>query len=118
MRISDWSSDVCSSDLCSRASPLISFTRPAFRFDHKCDAYVCPGGKDLQRYNRNFATARSGVDQDGFLRYRASKRDCDACALKQNCCPGQPARKIPRSIHEGAQIGSAHVCTTVTNSHL
>src|SRR3546814_10820041 len=63
----------------------------------------CPGGKDLQRYNRNFATARSGVDQDGFLRYRASKRDCDACALKQNCCPGQPARKIPRSIHEGAR---------------
>jgi transposase len=80
-----------------------SFTRPEFRFDHKRDVYVCPGGKDLQRYNRNFATARSGVDQDGFLRYRASKRDCDACALKPSCCPGQPARKVPRSIHEGAR---------------
>src|SRR3546814_16027014 len=83
--------------------PLVIVTLPVFRFDHHCDAYVCPGGKDLQRYVRNFATARSGVYPDGFLRYRASKRDCDACALKQNCCPGQPARKIPRSIHEGAR---------------
>ncbi len=37
------------------------------------------------------------------MRYRASKRDCDACTLKPQCCPGQPARKIPRSIHEGAR---------------
>jgi len=37
------------------------------------------------------------------MRYRASKHDCDACALKPRCCPGQPARKIPRSIHEGAR---------------
>ena len=37
------------------------------------------------------------------MRYRASKRDCDNCSLKPRCCPGQPARKIPRSIHEGAR---------------
>ena len=37
------------------------------------------------------------------MRYRASKRDCDAWTLKPQCCPGQPARKIPRSIHEGAR---------------
>ncbi len=80
-----------------------SFTRSEFRFDHKRDVYVCPGDKDLQLYNRNFAIARSGVHQDGFMRYRAAKRDCDACSLKPRCCPGQPARKIPRSIHEGAR---------------
>ena len=37
------------------------------------------------------------------MRYRASKRDCDACPLKPRCCPGQPQRKIMRSIHEGAR---------------
>ena len=37
------------------------------------------------------------------MRYRAAKRDCDGCELKPQCCPGQPARKIPRSIHEGAR---------------
>ena len=80
-----------------------SFTRSEFRFDHKRDVYICPGGRELKLYHRSFATARAGVDKDGFMRYRASKRDCDACALKPQCCPGQPARKIPRSIHEGAR---------------
>src|ERR1044072_6672175 len=80
-----------------------SFTRSEFRFDHERDVYICPGGKELRVHNRGFATPRSGVDKDGFMRYRASKRDCDVCALKPQCCPGQPARKVPRSIHEGAR---------------
>jgi hypothetical protein len=46
---------------------------------------------------------RSGIDQDGFIRYRASKHDRDVCPLKPRCCPGQLARKVPRSIHEGAR---------------
>jgi hypothetical protein len=36
------------------------------------------------------------------MRYRASMRDYGSCALKERCCPGQPARKVLRSIHEGA----------------
>ncbi len=43
------------------------------------------------------------VNDGATLIYRTSKRDCDACVLKPRCCPGQPARKIPRSIHEGAR---------------
>jgi hypothetical protein len=35
--------------------------------------------------------------------YRASKQDCRACALKAQCCPNTPARKVPRSIFEGAR---------------
>jgi len=80
-----------------------SFRRSAFRFEHKREVYVCPGEKDLKRQHRNFATARSGVDRDDFMRYRASKADCDACSLKPDCCPGQPVRKILRSVHEGAR---------------
>jgi hypothetical protein len=55
------------------------------------------------QYRHSFATPREGVDQDGFIRYRASKHDCDVCPLKPRCCPGQPARKIPHSVHEGAR---------------
>lgn len=46
---------------------------------------------------------RSGVDEDGMMRYRASKTDCDACPLKPRCTPKEPGRKIMRSIHEGAR---------------
>jgi hypothetical protein len=80
-----------------------TFARSDFTYDHKHDRYTCPGGKELKRSHRNFATPRSGVDQDGFIRYRASKHDCDGCSLKPRCCPGQPVRKVPRSIHEGAR---------------
>ena len=80
-----------------------SFARSDFIYDHKHDRYTCPGGKELKRSHRNFTTPRSGVDQDGFIRYRASKQDCDGCSLKPRCCPGQPARKVPRSVHEGAR---------------
>ena len=50
-----------------------------------------------------YRTSPSLVDEDGMMRYRASKFDCDACSLKPHCCPNMPARKIPRSIFEGAR---------------
>lgn len=80
-----------------------SFQRDEFRYDHQHDLYVCPGSKELFPRRRNFAALRGDVDQDGFIRYRASKHDCDACALKPQCCPGQPNRIVIRSIHEGAR---------------
>jgi hypothetical protein len=38
-----------------------------------------------------------------MMRYRASKLDCERCSLKPQCCPNAPARKVLRSIHEGAR---------------
>ena len=40
---------------------------------------------------------------DDLLFYRASTRDCAACAFKMRCCPKEPARKISRSIYEEAR---------------
>ena len=80
-----------------------SFQRSEFRYDHGRDLYICPGGKEMHRRRRDYSTPRSVADKDGFMRYRAGKRDCEACALKEQCCPGQPARKVARSIHEGAR---------------
>src|SRR6202023_2933359 len=52
------------------------------------------------------------VDENGMMRYRASKLDCEACSLKPRCCPNAPARKIPRSIHEGARDVAREIAKT------
>jgi transposase len=77
--------------------------REDFVYDRREDAYRCPAGKWLRQYRRPFRTARSGVDEDGLMRYRASRTDCDVCPLKPRCTPKEPGRKILRSIHEGAR---------------
>jgi hypothetical protein len=43
------------------------------------------------------------VNDGATLLYRGSTLDCGACQFKERCCPNTPARKIPRSIHEGAR---------------
>jgi hypothetical protein len=72
-----------------------TFSRGDFRYDAERDAYDCPAGKEL----RTSGTVHEGTT----LLYRASKLDCDRCALKSRCCPKEPARKIPRNIHEHAR---------------
>jgi hypothetical protein len=67
-----------------------SFARSDFSYDHKRDQHICPGGKALKLYRRSFT-----ADKDGFMRYRARRSDCDVCALKPRCCPGQPATNSP-----------------------
>jgi len=73
-----------------------TFSREDFTYDHEGDVYHCPGGKML--------TSKGTLVNDGAtLLYRASKYYCDVCALKPRCCPKAPARKVPRSIYEGAR---------------
>ena len=43
------------------------------------------------------------MNNDTTVLYRASKHDCQACSLRSRCCPNTPARKVPRSIYEGAR---------------
>ena len=88
------------------------FERANFSYDHKADAYICPGGKELKQFRRSYKTPRSGVDKDAMMRYRASKADCDLCALKPRCCPKDPQRKILRSIHEGARDMARDIAKT------
>jgi transposase len=80
-----------------------TFERADFAFDHEADAYTCPAGKQLRQRQKVYRNPRPLVDKAGMLRYRASKFDCDACHLKPQCCPNEPARKVLRSIHEGAR---------------
>ena len=80
-----------------------TFSRDDFAYDHKRDCYICPAGKELRQRQKIYRVPRPLVDEDGMMRYRASKLDCEGCSLKPQCCPNAPARKVPRSIHEGAR---------------
>jgi hypothetical protein len=73
-----------------------TFSRKDFTYDVAGDIYLCPGGKTL-------TTTGTRVNDDAMLLYRASNHDCEGCALKTKCCPNSPARKVPRSIHQGAR---------------
>ena len=72
-----------------------TFSRSEFTFDRERNVYVCPAGKLL--------TTTGNVGDDHVLRYLASKRDCDACPLKPQCCPKMAFRKITRDINEDAR---------------
>ena len=72
-----------------------TLSRADFSFDKEHNVYVCPNGKLLHTTGTIF--------EGSTLRYRASKVDCDGCALKMQCCPNTPARQIPRDIHEDAR---------------
>jgi len=82
-----------------------TFSRDDFRYDHQGDVYFCPGGKML--------TCKGTLVNDGTtLLYRASKYDCDVCVFKSRCCPKEPVRKVPRSIHEGARDMARDIAKT------
>ena len=72
-----------------------TFSRSDFTFDRERNVYVCPAGKLL--------TTTGNVGDDHVLRYLASKRHCDACPLKPQCCPKMPFRKVTRDVNEDAR---------------
>jgi len=73
-----------------------AFSRDDFTYDHEGDVYFCPAGKML-------TTRGTLVNEGTTIRYRASNYDCANCVLKRRCCPKEPARKVERSIYEGAR---------------
>jgi len=73
-----------------------TFSRADFTYDHEGDFYYCPGGTALR-------TTGTLVNDGMTMLYTALQRECAGCALKPRCCPNTPARKVPRSIHEGAR---------------
>jgi transposase len=73
-----------------------TFARTDFRYDEGTDTYVCPDGKPL-------TTTGTLVNDGATLLYRGSTHDCGQCQFKARCCPNTPARKIPRSLYEGAR---------------
>jgi transposase len=72
-----------------------TFSRTDFAYDSERDVYICPEGKTLHTTGR--------VVSGNTLYYRARKRDCQHCPLKDRCCPKAPARRLPRDVNEEAR---------------
>jgi len=68
------------------------FSREDFTYDKARDVYTCPEGKLL--------TTTGRIRDDDMRLYSASKRDCDICPLKGQCCPRDLSRKLLRNIYE------------------
>ena len=82
-----------------------TFSREDFHYYPQEGRYTCPGGKALTTTGRL-------VNDGATLLYRARKADCGSCPFKPKCCPKDPARKIPRSIHEGARDMARDIAST------
>lgn len=80
-----------------------TFSRSDFEYDEVADIYRCPGGNELRRFWRTYKTPRTGVTKAGEIKYRSSKKDCDGCPMKQQCCPNTDIRKVSRHVHEAAR---------------
>jgi Transposase DDE domain len=72
-----------------------TLARSDFHWDRRRGVYVCPKGKMLH--------TTGTVHEGTTLRYRASKFDCEVCALKMQCCPNGPSRQVSRDVHEHAR---------------
>jgi len=70
-----------------------TFERAGVTQDAGQDIYTCPGGQQPMPTPRE-----RKPDEDGLLRDRACKTDCDASALNARCGPKEPSRHVTRSI--------------------
>ena len=89
-----------------------TFSRSDFDFDEEADHYTCPNGKQLVRYRRQFKQPRSGITKANTINYQCQQLDCEACPLKEQCCPNTPRRKVTRSVHESARDVAREVAKT------
>ena len=87
-----------------------TFERADFAFDHAADTYTCPAGKPLRSRQKTYQ--KPLADEDGMVRYRAQPVRLRAMPTEPRCCPKAPARKILRSIHEGARDTARDLATT------
>jgi hypothetical protein len=67
-----------------------TFSRADFTYDHARDLYTCPAGKELRPRQKVYRPSTPLADEDGTMRYRASKFDSDPCELKARCTPTCP----------------------------
>ena len=88
-----------------------TFSRADFAYDADADSYTCPAGKALHKRRRKLG-ARWAATPPETVNYRAAKTDCSACPLKQRCCPHEPMRRVPRSIHEAARDKARAIART------
>lgn len=89
-----------------------TFSREDFACDVETDVYICPAGKELRWSRRNFQIIRDEPEDTSLVKYGAVKADCEACRLRDQCCPRGTPRRIMRSEHEGARQMARDIAKT------
>ena len=92
--------------------PTQSFTQKDFTYNKTKDVFTCPNGKELRQFWRKYKTPRGGITKDKKRMYRSRNTDCAACALKDQCCPKSPFKRVGRSIYEHARDEVRRLRTT------
>src|SRR3546814_5641466 len=108
MRISDWSSDVCSSDLFGAGMIPVDLTGNAPQPDPKY-----PVGYDHPKVNAGSAT----YPLDMIAALSPDRKALTIAVVNATHTPQSVSIAIDGARPTG-KIGSAHVCTPVTNAHL
>ena len=73
-----------------------AYRSSAFVYDAQTDSYRCPQGKILKYEGKEERHLQVSY------RYRAQRSDCQGCAVKSQCCPGN--RVTGRSVHRGEEL--------------
>ncbi|WP_300063657.1 IS1182 family transposase [uncultured Roseobacter sp.] len=90
-----------------------TWSRADFEWDAENDQYICPDGRALKQFRRNYSDPNRGPTGKGVARYRALKLTCQVCPSKQKCCPKADARKITREEHEDARQVARDIAKTM-----
>jgi len=83
-----------------------------FIWDEQANEYRCPQGHALLSDRRQFTKPRDRITKAGTILYSASQHDCTGCAMKQQCCPNMPNRRIMRSVHEHSRDVAREIADT------
>jgi len=83
-----------------------------FVWDEQANQYRCPQGHALLSDRRQFTKPRDRITKAGTILYSASQHDCTGCAMKQQCCPNMPNRRIMRSVHERSREVAREIANT------
>jgi transposase len=73
-----------------------TLSRSDFTSDEENDRYICPEGNELQHARRNYSDPERLSTEMKPRRYRAAQADCQACPLKERCCPNSETRSLQR----------------------
>jgi transposase len=83
-----------------------------FTWNERDNEYRCPQGHPLRSDWRQFTIPRTRITKADTIIYKASQFDCAGCAMKQQCCPNTPSRKIARSVHESSRDAARALAET------
>ena len=93
-----------------------TFSRDDFAYDRERDCYICPAGKELRKRQKIYRVPRPLVDEDGMMRYRASKAGLrvlspETVLLSHGTRPQDPAlHSRGRSRHGARHRGHRRLC--------